>query len=113
MRLNSSEGVVEVRDALYNQWSYLRVGDSSTTYDGSDVTNIVNTITVDETTTGTGYFQRVFILHPYTLTGETINNIYDSTSSSGTSVDSYEAISDIAITATKRARVTLKTEIIR
>lgn len=113
MRLNDDNGVVEVRDAIYSQWNYLRLGDASSTYDGAELTDAVITIPLNSVTRDTGYFEREFIVGFLDCNSDTITSISDATSSFGDTVDSFENVTGFTKNNTQQIRIKIKTEIIR
>lgn len=113
MRLNSSVGVVDVRDALKNKWGYLRLADADSSYDGNELTDSVTTISIDSVNTGSNYFERIFYLGFLDGNSVDFTAIADAVSDTGDVVDSYEEISTFSKNNIEQYRITIKTEIIR
>jgi hypothetical protein len=113
MRFNDV-GVADISSALYNKWNYLRLGDVSSTYTGSELTDSVLTLTATSTTDGSTYFERVFLLGFLDGNSDAITTIADATELAGDEVDSFETLlSTITKTNIEEVRITIKTEIIR
>ena len=119
MRLNESKGVADVLAAIQGNWQYLRLGDVDTTYDGSNVTDIIGTLSSDKqsyqhlSSTDATSFTRYFTVPANYHTDKTITKLFDATASAGTVVHSYEQISGIESTSERKFRITIKTEILR
>ena len=114
MRLNESKGVADVLAAIQGNWQYLRLGDVDTTYDGSNVTDIIGTLSSDNlSSTDATSFTRYFTVPANYHTDKTITKLFDATASAGTVVHSYEQISGTESTSERKFRITIKTEILR
>jgi hypothetical protein len=89
MRLNDV-GVQDIIDYIKNNWGYLFLGDSGTTYDGSSVTDKLGYLTLDSMTSDTNLITLTFRLNTLLLNGEDISKSFLATSSSSDIVDSKE-----------------------
>lgn len=114
-RLNDS-GITSIVDLIYDDWNYIRLGDTSTTYDettgttGSELGVILNSSTTKDSTS----FTRIFNINTLLYNTENISKIFDATVSSGHSVDSYEPITEITNKlASDEYKITVKTELLR
>jgi len=114
MRLNDG-GITSIVDLIYDDWGYLRLGDSGTTYSETDgtVADGIGTISVISTKDSNSY-TRIGLLSPLDYSGEDITKLFDSIALSGTDVESYEPVTGISNkTLVDRYKITIRTDVIR